>query len=57
MATKQIIEGARRFKAPEPVEAEGAAPQSSIWTWPLWPGARGKDKYLIEIRPRKMPSW
>jgi hypothetical protein len=62
MATKQILEGARRFKPalrPDPDAWHEAAPERSLWRWPKWPrlGVRHKDKYLIGIRPRRLPRF
>ncbi|MDB5397896.1 MAG: hypothetical protein JWM91_5402 [Rhodospirillales bacterium] len=59
MATKQILEGARSFKAIEPVHGDHHAPERRYWRWPVWPSRlvlRPKDKFLIVIRPRRLPS-
>jgi hypothetical protein len=59
MATKQILEGARSFKAVQSAEHDGYAPERLHWRWPGWPsklGLRTRDKYLIDIRPRRLPS-
>jgi hypothetical protein len=59
MATKQIIEGARSFKAVEAVDIEEHMTERSYWRWPAWPArltSRAKDRYLIDIRPRRLPG-
>jgi hypothetical protein len=59
MVIKHILEGARRF---EPVESDpnaqpGAQAQRAQWRWPEWSRwtAGRKDKYLIGIRPLRLP--
>jgi hypothetical protein len=60
MVIKQILEGARRFKpAPSSDPNIPAGAQSARhWRWPEWLrlGNRRKDKYLIDIRPRRLPE-
>jgi hypothetical protein len=59
MATKQILEGARSFKVVEPVDAEEHVTERRYWRWPTWPTRltlRAKDRYLIDIRPRRLPG-
>jgi hypothetical protein len=59
MATKQIIEGARSFKAVEPVAIKEHMTERRYWRWPAWPARltlRVKDKYLIDIKPRRLPG-
>jgi hypothetical protein len=60
MATKQIFEGARRFKpalAPDPNSRLYAESPRGGWRWPVWPrmGLRQSDPYLIDIKPRRLP--
>jgi hypothetical protein len=62
MATKQILEGARRFKPalnPDPYAEPEAVPERSVWKWPKWPrpGVRRDDQYLLGIRPRRLPRF
>ena len=55
MVIKQIFEGARRFKpVPAPQLPQG---QSGFWRWPEWARwvVARKDRYLIGIRPRRVP--
>jgi hypothetical protein len=61
MATKQIFEGARSFKTaplPDPADPANRQVDHSRWRWPAWPriGSNGKDLYLIDIRPRRLPE-
>jgi len=61
MATKQILEGARSFKAvplSDPAEPANRQAEHSRWRWPLWPsiGSNRKDLYLIDIRLRRRPE-
>ena len=59
MATKQILEGARSFKLAEPDHNEDRMAERRYWRWPSWPSRlslRPKDKYLIDIRPRRLPG-
>jgi hypothetical protein len=58
MATKQILEGARSFKAVPAAQNDSHEPERRYWRWPAWPGRLGlqtKDKYLIGIRIRRLP--
>jgi hypothetical protein len=59
MATKQILEVARSFKTMAPAIGEEHAAERRYLRWPIWPSKLSlppKDKYLIEIRPRRRPS-
>jgi len=56
MMIKHILEGARRFKPARPSDPK-AQEQHGSWRWPEWPRwvLSRKDKYLIGIRPRRLP--
>jgi hypothetical protein len=61
MVIKQILEGARCFKpalSSDPNLPAGAEAERRHWRWPQWLrlGNRRKDKYLIDIRPRRLPE-
>jgi len=59
MATRQILEGARSFRPVEPERIDDQAAERRHWHWPAWPARltlRVKDKYLIDIRPRRLPG-
>ncbi len=56
MVIKQILEGARRFK-PAPDTQPAAQGQRGFWRWPDWLrwALSRRDKYRIDIRPRRLP--
>jgi hypothetical protein len=60
MATKQILEVARSFKAAvspnSDQQGDDQATGLGSWRWPAWPARRRKDIYLIGIRPRRFPA-
>jgi hypothetical protein len=61
MVIKQILEGARRFKAAPssgPDARGGPQGQRRPWRWPEWRRwvFRREDEYLIDIRPRRSPK-
>jgi hypothetical protein len=60
MVIKHILEGARRFKPArisDPSSQPAAQAEPRFRRWLEWPrlGIRRKDRYLIDIRPRRLP--